>query len=366
MGNWINGSSAIDGLLRDQGECSDPEKQAGNKFSAYDSDPATIEHLYFDDNSIGGNGDFRYSDMAANQPDGNEVNTPAFLNNCAFLVYRECQPLSNCGLPCLQEREDQHKMLIDEIEDQLATTTDPAEIAVLNNGLSHERGYLNVTFNSEARNILEGGVLDSLESIYAEGEGITEKRQLVDYYTAKEQFTEASELIDEIISEEGGEASYATAMQQLQLQVGSSFNPPGAEEEETLESWVEVDPLGAMSAKALLSQLRGRPYSRVPWMINDTIAGLKSTAQATNEVVASNVVIWPNPTTGLLNLSWSKGMLRSIEAITPDGRTIQLRFMVNDEMAQVDVQDLRPGAYALRVRLDDRSVVRRVLVVKAP
>lgn len=357
VGNWIDLDDDIRGTLRDQGECSDVNLQAGNQFSGHNALEPELEHLFFDDNTE--YSDFQYNDQQSHLPVAVET-SPVALNDCSGTDERVCLPILGCDKPCLIEREGVLKNLIQQLEDSLDSTTDSLLAALLDQQLDLKRAQLKITYNSQARYALEFEYLDSLRRIFGNDEGLSKHRKLALLYLEKGQLGAVDSLIQLIIAEEG-----TTSDNTLLLQLSAGIRSgSGITDEDVfvLKGMVENDPFGAMPPKAILNHVRGKPYSRVPWMINDTRPGLRGAAIDTGDPTEAGVFIWPNPSNGWLQVTSSQPINR-ISTLTVDGRSMDLSIEGSSMPVVVDLSLLSAGTYLLRVELVGDVVTRKIIVL---
>ncbi|QQR87531.1 MAG: hypothetical protein IPJ76_04705 [Flavobacteriales bacterium] len=148
VSNWISGTTFVDGYLRDQGSCLTTETQAANIFSALDSDGDTFDRLWFDDNTIADNSGFQYRDHndGITQLSGYS-NAPALID-CNFGQVRNCVIMNGCGKPCLEVREAQLKAAIQQLQADIAQTTEPVLLSELQRELAHREAQLRLLWNS--------------------------------------------------------------------------------------------------------------------------------------------------------------------------------------------------------------------------
>jgi hypothetical protein len=344
VGNYIDDVTTYTGRLRDQGECSDIELQAGNVFSNCWGSTFAPEHLYFDSRSDSVN--FHYADDPNSLPSCENVPIIG-VQACSWGLTRLCETTLDCDAPCLYERREQVRATIDEIDDLLDIATSEDEITELQHQRAFHRAQQRIIHSAEVRYYLENENMDSLLRVIESGEGASELREALYYFISKGEYAEADSMIDVIIATEGGTPSAHTELVMLQLSllnVQQSMAHLSPTHKLLLDAMVAQDPLGASSAKALLALAFGQQFKRVPWALNDTLVG-RALWQHLTPVRA--IRLWPVPTHGVLNLE-SPFPLSTIEVVDAMGRVVMQWKAQPSGTSQLDVGLLSTGLYALR------------------
>lgn len=84
------------------------------------------------------------------------------------------------------------------------------------------------------------------------------------------------------------------------------------------------------------------------------------TTSSTKEAVDHDVHIYPNPSSGILNIT-SDELIKQIDYVEIEtGRTIYRNPEVDGEL--IDLQHIPPGTYILRLYFSDRTVVKKLVV----
>lgn len=162
-------------------------------------------------------------------------------------------------------------------------------------------------------------------------------------------------MIDVVIAEEGGTPSAHTELVMLQLSLMNaqqSVEDLSPAHKAMLEAMVTVDPLGAPSAKALLSLAFGDHFKRVPWMINDTQPG-RALWQATAKQ-EDLLNVWPVPAGEVLSLE-STADVHSVTIYDATGRMAGKWSPQRNGIMQLDLRQLPTGVYVLRIELLGRT-----------
>jgi hypothetical protein len=116
---------------------------------------------------------------------------------------------------------------------------------------------------------------------------------------------------------------------------------------------VDQDPLGASSAKALLTLAFGHTYKRIPWTLNDRLAGRALWRPVEAEVPV--LKIWPVPTGEVLNLECKEPILQ-LAVHDATGRLVRSWQSVGSDLVQIHTGGLSAGMYVLRCELSGRSI----------
>lgn len=361
VGNWLDPNNIVDAPMRDQGEC-DPnelDKQAGNQFSAVDADVLTLDHLWFDDNAIGNNVTFQYSDRPAQLPFLGANNAPV-INPCNGFDPRDCQPTGTGGKPALEVKRAYHQNGIVQLEAMLAVETDPAEIEVLRDKLAYERGQLSIVLNLLVQYVLEYEDVDSALQYLSDGEGLAKYRRLAAFYLAAGDTAEAASAINEIIVLEGTPSNH-TQFLQLKLALISGQLHLTPQQQAWLEAMVAGNGVGNYSQRAVLRHLLGKPYFRVPWKVNDDIAGYRSAEQKPG--VAEQVLLMPNPAHNTL-LVKGAGQDEPIVVHTIDGHRVAMPASYMDGTWSFDLSGAVNGVYVLTLPRRSSNGAYRFVVLK--
>ena len=81
-----------------------------------------------------------------------------------------------------------------------------------------------------------------------------------------------------------------------------------------------------------------------------------------NEISAEGLSVWPNPADQVINISVD-GTLIGAELMDVTGRVVStVAVQANSSEAKLDVGTLAPGEYLLRVRMNDRLALQRIVV----
>ena len=116
---------------------------------------------------------------------------------------------------------------------------------------------------------------------------------------------------------------------------------------------VAQDPLGASSAKALLSLAFGDRFKRVPWSLDDRIPG-RAVWQTAGNAPPVPLKLWPVPASEVLNLESTEAM-REITLLDATGRVCGRWAEQAAGLVHLGLQGLPSGVYVLRVDLADRT-----------
>lgn len=355
--NFISGGSLDFGLMRDQGSCDFPWTLAGNSFSQCDA--SALEHWCFDNNALPENPGFLYNDVASRVPASGCHNIALPILPCQLLVERECTAIAGTGVAWRRESLEYAVTRMTELNDEYSSTTDSLERATLLVSIRNARNDLNLARNHLARHMIEFHTMDSLVALLTDttnGAGIEE---LIAAYIEREQFDEADSLIQVLLDREGTGAAQLAYLYQLRSGLRMNNSELTEAQIAALDSLVQANPLGAWSAKTMLRVLRGHPYKRIPWMLNDTIAGYRSSSQT--HVRTSHLTILPNPADQMVLVRSIKPMY-SVAVIGADGR-ICLRLAFAGELeVQFDISALAPGPYLLRVGTVGSETIERIIV----
>lgn len=360
--NWMYETQTIPGVLRDQGSCALVNTQAANRFSMHNTGDAYLEHLYFDDVSQLLNGFFHYQDDPSMLPIFVETNAP-IISDCLFSTARSCSSLHSWTKPFLTSHIAQLKSRVQGLKDSLIYVTDSLEVMVLERKLDDTRARHNIALNSSMRHVLEFEQLDSLYAILIEGEGLSRARLLLQYHLERNEMDIVDSLISVIIDEEGGITSDHTLLWQLRASIhaGQSVNDSLIS---LLYGMVSNNPLGAWNPKAILSQLRGVRYSRVPWMLNDTIPGIRSLMGTDDDRVQYHVSMAPNPTNAVLQVRCNGCEIGSLRLIALDGREVAHWQLALVPEAWLNVGSMPEGTYLLEVIGGSFRSVERIVVLR--
>ncbi|MBK9274702.1 MAG: hypothetical protein IPM49_09205 [Flavobacteriales bacterium] len=357
VSNWISGDSLNFGLLRDQGSCDFPYTQAGNTFSTLDSDTATKDHVYFDDNTLADNPGFMYSDVQSSLPIESNVDS---LNECGGFDERVCVALLLATKGELKERRDADKSLITDTEEELEHEEDSTAIVALEQRLATLRAVLRSTENMLIHHVLEHETLDSLLEVLEEG---AELQRWVPYYLALGDLAAADSVIQLLVDAEGGDPSLTTQLYQLRLSVLAGLSQADPAYVTWLRELIEADPYGAMAPKALLRHVTREPYMRCPWKLNDDLPGIRSMETVQQPGARTALTLYPNPTAGTFSVMHEDGtVIRSIRMYSTEGRELRL----NHNKGHYDPGPAQPGLYLLVVEQADGHFEQLRLILTAP
>ncbi|QQR87532.1 MAG: T9SS type A sorting domain-containing protein [Flavobacteriales bacterium] len=185
---------------------------------------------------------------------------------------------------------------------------------------------------------------------------LTQRHNLALAYLDRGLFSEADSLVDLIAAEENNVPSEGTVILQLRAWAAANGRLSPAQQA-VAQGLVAQNPLGATGAKAMLRNAFGEPYSRVPWMLNDTRAGYKNAAGA--EQRKSELRLWPNPADQTVQLVSNAQPIAEVSVFASDGRVcLRSKAHAVPELS-LDISTLSPGPYVLRVSLVNGSIVNR-------
>ena len=190
--------------------------------------------------------------------------------------------------------------------------------------------------------------MDSVFAVIKHEGGRGELRDLLYMYVEGHRYAEADSIIQLIIAAEGGVPSAHTELMMLRLSLANaqqSIAELGPAHKVLLEAMVDQDPLGASSAKALLTLAFGHTYKRIPWTLNDRLAG--RALQRPFEAEVQILKIWPVPASQELNLECTKD-LNWVTVWDATGKLVKQWGAHSAGLFQLDLSDLPAGIYLLR------------------
>ena len=101
-------------------------------------------------------------------------------------------------------------------------------------------------------------------------------------------------------------------------------------------------------------------------IINDGICTDTSACYQVNNVIALNlnfdhgIILFPNPTIGLLTIQFEQEIANSMRIRHVDGR-IMYSSTINSQEIQVDIESYSNGIYLIELQFDDKSVIYRII-----
>ena len=105
------------------------------------------------------------------------------------------------------------------------------------------------------------------------------------------------------------------------------------------------------------------PAAFVDWTGLNTVYGaLNPTAESlsTEDVFASNVKIYPNPTNGVVNIQSNNAEITSVSVYDLLGKQVFATDKLIDN--QINLSGLNHGVYMLDVQSGNRSVIKKIII----
>ncbi|MBO7587420.1 MAG: T9SS type A sorting domain-containing protein, partial [Bacteroidales bacterium] len=93
---------------------------------------------------------------------------------------------------------------------------------------------------------------------------------------------------------------------------------------------------------------------------SDPSATITLTTTGINDYELNNVVVYPNPTTGMIQIQNSESRIENVEVYDAYGKMLNV-VNVNDNTTAVDLSNYAAGTYFVRVMTDKGVVTKRVV-----
>ncbi|MCG8700801.1 MAG: carbohydrate-binding protein [Bacteroidales bacterium] len=133
------------------------------------------------------------------------------------------------------------------------------------------------------------------------------------------------------------------------------------------QTWTTVGPIsvdlpaGNQTIKlSFLNAAITNPLINVNWMEIYT-PGLKSSEELNNTPSLNDVSIYPNPSTGVLNININSEESAALKIINISGATVYNSF-IDSKVNAIDVSDLEPGIYMVEINTTTNTTLQKVII----
>ncbi len=88
----------------------------------------------------------------------------------------------------------------------------------------------------------------------------------------------------------------------------------------------------------------------------EDLLGIKS-----NSIVSNKLFVYPNPGKDFMNVTYDGSILNSIEMTDLNGRVVKTLTVSNSSNVQVNVSDLTPGVYMMKIISDNGTTTKKII-----